>query len=211
MTEDNRITEFWSWFSDSAGTLLDAYENGNTDWLNSHPSSRVRKLGAKLNWEIGPYYHPEKTFVLSPTIRANLPLTRTTIARAPRLDGWRFLHAKPRKDLTSLRYEANGHSVNADEWLYRMTTYNGGEFVDIELFSPGADDLPTGHEQLFCELAVESLIGEELRLDRVGYLQPCLLAADTDSGGLTELQHLYDHLLSVLDPSPNTAEPSESG
>ena len=58
---------------------------------------------------------------------------------------------------------------------------------------------------LFCELAVESLIGEELRLDRVGYLQPRVLTDDTYTNGMTEIKYLYNHLLSIFNPSPSAA------
>ena len=209
MINDDRTLEFWSWFSANSKALRSAYNDGDTDWLDAQISSRVKRVGPTLNWEIGPYAHPDCTFVLSPTIRENLPTTRTAVAHAPRLDGWRFLHAKPRKILNSLDFEANGHRINADNWLYRMTAYNGGEFVDIELFFPDDDHRPSGHEPLFCELVVESLIGEELRLDRVGFLQPHILAADTDACGLTQIQHLHDHLLSILDPTADAVSPPD--
>jgi hypothetical protein len=201
MSDLDHASEFWNWFASYASEVRDAYRRNDHHWLATNISLRIKRIADRLNWEIGPYREPDNTFVLSPTIRENLPITRSTIAMAPKLKGWHFLHAKPPKELLSLEISAHNCTINADTWQYRLTSYNNGEFVDIEIFINAAPDFPTAYQDLFCELAVESLIGEECRLDRVGYLIPTIVVDNTSIPNLTAIQHLKKHLDLVLTPS----------
>jgi len=100
-----------------------------------------------------------------------------------------------------LTFELAKGSVNADAWVYRMTAYNEGEFVDLELFFEPTTAPLRGKEATVCELVVEALVGEELRLDRIGTITP-VLVPDTDGiENTTAIQHLGPHLMAVLSPS----------
>ena len=205
MPHNDHAIAFWDWFASNVHAIREAYRGNDQGWLNTHISPRIQRIGSQLNWEIGPYHAPDDTFVLSPTIRENLPLTRATIAIAPTLDGWHFLHAKPPKVLTSLTFSARDCTINADDWRYRLIAYNQGEFVDIEIFVNAASQFPAAHEDLFCELVVEALIGEECRLDRVGYLMPNIVEDNTAIESSTAIRHLNDHLAQVLTPPQDEA------
>ena len=200
MASTDPVTELWEFFSENVVKIEAAYDAGDFDWLDETLGPLVKAVSEGMNWELGPYHHPDQTFVLSPTIRENLPLSRAAIDKAPSLPGWHFESAKPAKDLLSLLFDAEGASVCADEWRYRLTSYNSGEFVDIELFYDSATSPPAAHQHLFCELVVEALLGEELRLDRVGYLKPTLVS---DVGTLkrgSKIRYLKEHLGEVLAP-----------
>ena len=205
MPDNDHAAEFWNWFASNAHQVHDAYHRDDHGWLDVNISHRINRIGDRLNWEIGPYHHPDETFVLSPTIRENLPVTRAAIVIAPQLVGWQFLPAKPPKELLSLIFSARDCTINADDWRYRLTAYNKGEFVDIEIFINEASRFPTAHEDLFCKLVVEALIGEEHRLDRVGYLMPNVVEDNTTIHKSTAIQHLKDHLGQVLSPTHNEA------
>ena len=106
-------------------------------------SPRVEKIAREITWETAPYCDPHDALVLSPTARENLPTTKRAVALAPRLDGRCFLAAKPPKELLSLEFVVEGNSVNADNWRYRLASYNKGEFVDIEVLFDRAHAPPT--------------------------------------------------------------------
>lgn len=200
MPANHQFTEFWNWFASAADRIRSAYHGNDQKWLDTNITPRVRQIADQLNWEIGPYHAPDDTFVLSPTTRENLALTRAAIEIAPQLTGWRFLHAKPAKQLSSLTFMVGGATVNADAWRYRLTAYNGGEFVDIEIFANASCGLGGGHENLFAELVVEALVGEERRLDRVGYLELSTVGDNATIDRSSPIRHLNDHLSQVLSP-----------
>lgn len=194
MASSDQIRDFWLWFEANIDCIAWAYDQSDIDWLRDNLSPQVRRLGDRLNWEIGPYRDPARTFVLSPTVRENLPLTRSVVAAAPAIRDWRFLHAKPAKVLNTLEFSAHGCSINADNWRYQLTAYNAGEFVDIDLYL----DAPISNETMFAELVVEALTGEERRLDQVGCITCRIVDPDDLPANLTQIKHLNDHLDQVL-------------
>jgi len=84
------------------------------------------------------------------------------------------------------------NAINADNWLYQLISYNESEFVDINLYL----DAPIANETMFGELVVEALIGEERRLDQIGYISPNCV--DTLPDNTTPIRFLNDHLDQVL-------------
>lgn len=194
MPHSQAIREFWQWFASSVESIGVAYEESDSFWLRDHVSPRVNRLGHRLNWEMGPYHAPDYTFVLSPTVRENLALTRAIVQAAPDIPGWHFLSAKPPKELLDLCFTSGQHSVSADNWLYTLTAFNDGEFVDIDLYL----DEPIPSRRLFTELAVESLIGEQMRLERVGLITAH--DSKTVPDHVTRVHHLRDHLEQVFAP-----------
>jgi hypothetical protein len=190
----------WDWFAHNVAKVATAYGSGDYAWLDRHLLPLVKAIDEQMNWEIGPYALPDDTFVLSPTVRENLPKARAAVAAAPKVPGWVFLPAKPPKVLDTLAFTIDDSKVNADEWRYRMTSYNKGEFVDIEIFLDRTTAPLAGTENTFCELVVEALLGEELRLDRVGYLKPILVGDVMAVEKASQMKYLRKHLAQVLAP-----------
>lgn len=195
------VNEFWRWFEAHDKEVRAAYESGNTVWLDAQLSARVRHIAPGTNWEIGPYSLPDNALVLSPGTREELPAVKAAVARAPQVSGWHFVACKPPKDLLSLTFELANVSTNADAWVYRMTSYNEGEFVDLEIFFEPTAAPPSGKEGTLCELVVEALVGEELRLDRIGAITPVSVPNLRAIQNTTAIQHLRPHLMAVLRPS----------
>ena len=202
---EQHVVDFWNWFASNAARIHDAYNCDDDGWLDTSISPKIDRIADHLNWELGPYNDPDDTFVLSPTIRENLPVTRAAIVFAPKIAGWHFLPAKPPKELLTLTFSAHECTINADDWRYRLTVYNNGEFVDIEIFVNVSSGFPAAHEGLFCELVIEAMLGEEYRLDRVGDLIPKIVDDNTTIENSTGIQHLKDHLAQVLTLAQNEA------
>ena len=110
------------------------------------------------------------------------------------MTGWHFLDAKPPKVVKSLTFRLSEQTVCADGWRYQLISYNQGEFVDIVLF---LND-PIANESIFCELVVESLVGEKRRLESVGIVTSSIADADSEPAGLTPIRFLSAHLDQVL-------------
>ena len=194
------IGEFWVWFAANSEQVRKAYNHGDYPWIDEAVNPLLEKIAPDMAWEMGPYCLPNDAFVLSPTTRENLAITKRAVALAPVIAGWRFLPAKPAKELLSLEFVIEDRSVNADNWRYKLTSYNKGEFVDIEILFDLADAPCSEDEDMFCELVVEALIGEELRLDRVGYLNPRTVDDVSAIEKATPMTHLKKHLEVVLAP-----------
>lgn len=202
MSDTDAIAVFWSWFAANEERLRRAYDCGDTDCLDVLLSPPLRDLAPDLGWEIGPYALPEYSFVLSPGGRKLVELTRRIVELAPRVPGWRVFAGKPPKDLLSLTFERGDVEVCADNWRYRLTSQNRGEFVDIEVFFEKADAPPDGEESFLCELVLEALVGELVSLERIGDVTHKCVADVSAVERATPMRHLKEHLCGVLAPSP---------
>jgi hypothetical protein len=191
---------FWRWFEEHHKVVREAYESENGHWLDAELSPRVERIAVGTSWEIGPYSPPDNALVLSPRTRKELSAVKAAVACAPQVSGWQFIACKPPKDLLSLTFVLANGSTNADSWVYRMTSYNDGEFADLEIFfEPSAAPAP-GEEATLCELVVEALLGEELRLDRIGAITPVSVADVRATEKTTAMRHLRPHLIQTLRP-----------
>ena len=189
---------FWMWFSAYAEEVKRAYQEGDHSWLDDQLTRWLSKVGDDLGWEIGPYHDGFDTLVISPKTRSNLPLTKRIVATAPAIDGWKFEPAKPPKKVQKLEITLDGFTNPADQWAYRMTSFNSGEFVDIEIFIPKDVPFDERRSPTICALIVETLIGEELFLERVGRLAHQRVDDVAAIDRVTPMKHLYDHLDSAL-------------
>ena len=192
--------EFWRWFVAHDKAVREAYESQNAHWLDAELTPRVERIATGTSWEIGPYSPPDNTLVLSPETRKELSAVKAAVASAPRVSGWQFIACKPPKQLLSLTFEFANVSTNADSWVYRMTSYNQGEFADLEIFFEPSAAPPSGEEATLCELVVEALLGEELRLDRIGAITPASVADVRAIENTTAMRHLRPHLIQTLRP-----------
>lgn len=191
---------FWSWFQMNEQRIARAYDAGDSSLLDDLLSERVALAASGAGWEIGPYALPLNAFVVSPGKRELVAVCRDLVAAAPAIPGWSFFAGKPPKDLRSLTIEISGHEVCADQWHYRLTSYGGGEFVDLELFYEECDSPAPVDAELAGELLVEALIGEAASLERVGDIQLALVSKVGSVERSTPLRYLNEHLNEVLAP-----------
>jgi len=192
------ISTFWSWFTKHESDIRSAYDEGDSDRLVFLIAKPLQKLAPDIGWEIGPYALSEYSFVLSPGERKFIELTRRIVELAPHVSGWQFFAGKPPKELLSLTFEAEDIEVCADNWSYRLTSYNKGEFVDIEVFFEKADAPPAGKESIFLELVLEALVGELVSLDRIGDVTHKCVDNISAVGGTSPMHQLKRHLDNVL-------------
>jgi hypothetical protein len=195
-----RIAAFWDWFADWHSDIVAAYTSGDTFWLDTNLTAQVRGIQSQLNWEMGPYHHPDNTLVISPTVRDNIKVAQKIVDAAPSIPGWHFLPAKPPKELIRLTMGLPGIAgadVCGDEWVYRLTSYNKMEFFDIDVFTDYAGPMSNSHLELLIRRLIESLVGELLYLDKIAGVK--VMRGDVrPTEKLTPFPRLGRHLVHLL-------------
>jgi hypothetical protein len=197
----NRIAAFWKWFCDWHGDIATAYGNGDSFWLDTNLSEQVKRLESRLNWEMGPYQHPDNTLVISPSVRENIELAQRIVEGAPALEGWHFLPAKPPKVLKRLAMELPGIAgaeVCGDEWVYRLTSYNSMEFLDIEVFTDYVGPASDKHLELLMRRLIECLVGEVMYLEKFAAVKVIRGEEARPSEKLTAFPALGRHVVHLL-------------
>ncbi len=201
---ETAILNFWNWFAASHEAVRAAYDRNDTKWMVDQLTTRIRAIHPRLNWEMGPYHHPDRTLIISPSIRENLALTRRIVASAPTTIGWYFLHAKPPKVLNRLRMEllgVPGAAVNAAAWTYRLTAYNQLEFFDVDVFTDAGVDVSDHHLWLLACRLIESLVGESVFLERFADVKVYRPSDPLPAASRTPFPHLGRHIAHLLQPS----------
>lgn len=194
------IQSFWAWFQANEPAIRRAYDSGDTATLDALLSPKVEEVVPGAGWEMGPYALPLNALVFSPGVRERVAACRDLARAAPEIAGWKFFPAKPPKELSSLVVHVDGYEVCADRWFYRMTSYGGGEFVDLEIFYEEPDSPEPDDVELATELLIEALVGEMVSLERIGAIDTHCVP---DAGAVeraTPLRFLRNHLNQVLAP-----------
>lgn len=191
--DNSEIDNFYGWLVPNLPKIFDSKSVQNT------LSEKLKGLNPELRWEIGPGENAECFLAFSPNLKFELlDFTRLLVSKAPSVPGWEFLPAKPRKKWKNrkTRIKCKGEVVEFifDEWRYFLTSFNDGEFFDVNLVPVGYDEFEEKDLRYAGDLFVEFELGEELYIeiiDRVNIVRPAEVDCDTD-----EAQYLYDHLVS---------------
>lgn len=201
MIDQSAVVAFWSWFLENEAKIRLAYDAGSPEELDQLISPGVDKLSSRLDWELGPYALPKYAFILAPKSREDVAIARQVAEAAPQMAQWTIYCGKPPKDLIKLIFEVDGAEVCCDDWRYRMTAYNNGEFVDLEIFFEESTAPPNGKEDVLCELLVEALVGQAISLERIGYVEHFRVSDVGEVDRATPMRYLRRHLDDVLSAS----------
>lgn len=194
------INSFWQWFVHHEAQTRSAYDRGDIEQLDALLSNRVADVADGSGWEVGPYALPGYSLVLAPGASERVAVCRRVVGAAPAIDGWSFFAGCPPKDMLSLELEIDGTMVRCDAWHFRLTSYNRGEFVGLDIYFEPSDAPPIGKEDYTCELLVKSLVGESVSLERVGYIQyHCVESVDRVEHS-TLMKFLRPQLEQILSP-----------
>lgn len=195
-----QISAFWQWFLNHEAQIRAAYDRDDLQALDALLSDRVAEIAGGAGWEMGPYALPGYTLVLAPGTRDRIPVCREVIDAAPDLAEWSFFAGLPPKEMVSLELEIGGAVVCCDAWRYRLTAYNRGEFVDLDIFFEPDVAPPGEKEEETCELLVQSLVGETVALERIGYIQHHRVDSVDAVENASAMKYLRPHLEQVLSP-----------
>lgn len=201
MIDQSVIVGFWSWFLANEAEIRFAYDAESSEELDQLISPAVDNLSSRLDWELGPYALPKYAFVLAPRCREDVAVARQVAEAAPQMAQWAIYCGKPPKDLGKLVFKIDGVEVCCDDWRYRITACNNGEFVDLEIFFEERKAPPRGKEEVLCELLVEALVGQAISLERIGYIHNSEVQDVEQVDHATPMRYLRRHLDAVLSAS----------
>ena len=165
-------------------------------------TKKLAEIDPRLRWEVGPYDPERSFFAFSPNLNLDLlPLTEALTRVAPELPAWMFLSSKPRKRWKSQVIEitdANDRIVRYDinKWRYYLTSFNGGEFFDVNLIPYGCEGMPLDDlrhvASLFVEFELEERMFVEF-IDRTNIILPSELKEFADKA-----ENLHDQIQQQL-------------
>jgi hypothetical protein len=192
-------TEFWSWFRLTSEAIA----------LNPHDSAllaeldfRVRRLGPKLSWEIGPGLSKPWQLVISPSLNPDLrELAKSIVAASPALRDWEFHSARqPKKwDFKFELEDSKGRGpkeLDASTWKFVLLKYPDGK-NEILLRADGQTKLTKKQRKLAATIVLESILGEEMLLDCVDDFQLVEKLEPRLSKMLRPIQRLRDAVRGV--------------
>lgn len=193
----NTYIQFWNWFqqnkiffeepeiSDSAIKLID---------------QQIGNIG-DFAWEIGPGHIKQLALTISPGGDKNLlDSTKEIISLAPVLSNWEFYYAKPIKEWDNyFDVIFNGEKIGIDisNWEYILFRNDNGSY-DIQIIPVGIPSILMSNEsELYglVEMVLESIIGEEKRLEKIDDLEVVNEFDDNLVKNKVSILNLPDHLL----------------
>lgn len=190
------IKDFWKWFSTLADRLATDYENKSIlDTLNK----KVLELG-DFSWELGAGVQKENAFTISPNGDPDLlKQTKLIISLAPEFSAWELYSSKQPKQwelLFEIELESKSIIIDANKWKYVLFKFPDQTF-DILIECLKLFELDEDNRIYAVEIALDGVIGEEERINRIGNIE-VVSNADKYASRLTEFKDLKMHLQSLL-------------
>lgn len=192
----NKHRQFWDWFKHNKRLFEETeISDKSIEMIDQH----INELG-DFAWEIGPGHIKPLSLTISPGgDRKLLAATREIISEAPTLDNWEFYYAKPVKEWDNyfdviINEEKIG--IDISNWEYILFRNDYGNY-DIQI---KPDNMPAvlKEEQNevygIVEMVLESIIGEEKRLEKIDDLQVVNEFDDDIKKRKTSILNLQDHL-----------------
>ncbi|MET0465208.1 MAG: hypothetical protein ABW007_18750 [Chitinophagaceae bacterium] len=187
------IKSFWEWFANNAYRMN--LESASDAFL-AELDEQVVNLG-DFAWEIGPGFHKENQFVLSPHgDKEILKQTRDVIGKAPVMDKWEFYPARQPLQgnlVFVLNTDPGEISFDATNWQYILYQFHDGTF-DIILKAPNIAALSPADQSLAARLAIDGAIGEEKRIELFVDIEVVEAFEDGEKPLAPTLPLLPDHL-----------------
>ena len=164
------IASFWNWFSEHCGELA---SGDIPQTLIAQLEERLFAIH-RLDWEIGPGQKSLNSFALSPRgDRQTLQLTRSIVAQAPKLPGWEYCPAKPRREWDLVfSLNVNGEEVEIDgkRWEFVAFKFDDGTF-DLIFKPDNTHGLTDDYLNWAATIIADGEIGEEKRMDLIGNIE----------------------------------------
>jgi hypothetical protein len=187
--------EFWKWFRDHEGELLD-FESAR-ERVFDELAVQLRNVDPDLTFEFGPKRKRREFIVSAGGIKNAFPMVSALVAAAPNLECWRVIAFRPRRDPLNV-VEFRGKSVDPKDVQFSLL--DDGKRAGIYLFIPGFTKDDSDLKQIGY-LLLDDALGEydvECRVALIEMFSP-ETPTDGDRYQLSELPRLFDTLASQLE------------
>jgi len=164
--QNKEIAGFWEWFSKHHSELA----------APSLPQQLIEDLENhlfaihRLDWEIGPGLGTRNFFALSPRGDEKLlPLTRSIIAQAIKINNWDFYPAKPPRQWDLFfKLDVGGQEVEVDGKLWEFVAYRFEDGTYDLIFRPNrGHKLPEDYLYWAASIILDGEMGEEKRIELI--------------------------------------------
>lgn len=166
----NNYSFFWEWFVAHKNMLANLKPN---DSLIEEIDKNVNSLGDFI-WEIGPGFNKLHSFTISPGGEVSLlEQTKKIISYAPKLIDWEFHYAKRAKEWSNyfnIFLSGGTLSIDLSKWEYVLLEYYDQTFDIIIKPEPYLNELENEIYGIV-EMILDSIIGEEIRLETIKYIE----------------------------------------
>lgn len=187
-----KIREFFQWLEKKLSKLTNSKE------LQLEVTKKLKSLHPDLHWEAGPTSQGDKFFAFSPNLNEGLlAVTNILVKNAPKITGWRFFAAKPKKNWQNrrIKFSSKGDvkKVDCNNWQYFLTSFNDDEFFDVNIVPNTQLDLTQKELNYVAGLFVEFELGEELYIQAVDSVN--VLEIGSNLGDTNNVDVLHEHIL----------------
>jgi hypothetical protein len=191
------IQKFWKWFSKNCNNFENNFENVR---LIDQLDQEVGKLG-NFTWEIGPGKQKENMLVISPNgDRELLTHTKEVVKSSIPCPNWEFLYAKPPKDwnfIFDFNINDNIIAIDTIQWLYVLLKYQD-DMLEIILKADNIEDFNYNDKLMAAEIALDSALGEENRLNNICGIEIVKSFPDRYKGKESSFKNIAEHIKRIF-------------
>lgn len=157
----SRIDRWWQSFTEHADEIRDSFHDDSEFDIPAFMRGSIEQIDQRLGWEFGPALNGDgDRLVITPEHNLGLrPLTDAIIARAPKLPGWEFFHARPPEPANIALAVVEGETENELGHCEVCAAVDDMNRVTLKFYLPDAIDRELGGVQ--GAIAAEALLGEE--------------------------------------------------
>lgn len=214
-----RIDAWWAAFKRHANQIAAEFKKDADKRIDLPKFMRqhLQAIDAQIYWEFGPAVHCDgHRLVITPeSTRGLRPLIQSLLDRAPDLPGWEFYPYRLAESLDTAEAMINAQTKDTLQGMLVRVAGDEYNLIGLTYLHPGFDSKSTREASDTALVATESLLGEEILDNWIGYIETeplkprGLLRRGTDTTGLITPEKLkptidamIDARISQLPPKP---------
>ncbi|MEZ5992107.1 MAG: hypothetical protein R3E76_07120 [Planctomycetota bacterium] len=157
----SRIERWWQSFAEHADEIRDSFHDDSEFDIPAFMRASIEQIDQRLGWEFGPALNGDgDRLVITPEHNLGLrPLADAIIARAPKLEGWEFFHARPAEPANIALATVEGETENELGHCEISAVLDEMNRVTLKFYLPDAIDRELAAVQ--GTIAAEAMLGEE--------------------------------------------------
>jgi hypothetical protein len=184
---------FWKWFVENKENIK---EINSTDYFINELDKRIKEIG-NFTWEMGPGINKPLSFTISPGGDPDLLIkTKEIVSLAPNINEWEFypsIQIKQWNNYFNAFIKGKKIGVEISNWEYVLYQFEDDTY-DI-VIRPNPYNVELEHDILsLSEMVVDSLIGEEARIEKIVNLDIVEDFDDEVKEKATKIINLRNHL-----------------
>lgn len=191
----NQINQFWKWFEENEAIFRTVKPNYSESLLDVL-MEELHKIDDGLYFEIGGYPNEDEIeLIVTPEgIKEKGDLVKTVINSAPSIPNWKFTAFKQPSGYEFIT-NFEGCEFNPKKaWFLPLVSAKKPKALGLRVGIPNFMDENVDRFVSAAYIAIDTFIGEEKSIDRIHYLEVCLLPESPQELGFIEFIELDKYL-----------------